>query len=272
MLGNPEEIVADFKAAGKSGVESELPENSCIFGPRDQAFIAASAEVHPFVCIDTRHGPVTIEDGCEIHPFTRIEGPCYIGPKTILLGAKVREGCSFGPMCRIGGEVEESIVHGYSNKYHDGFLGHAYVGEWVNLGALTSNSDLKNDYSSVSVILGRETIDTKSTKVGSFIADHVKTSIATLLNTGSVVGTMAILVATGAPLPKYIPPFAWFLNGVVSKGFGLNGLINTARTAMGRRKVEMTDMDEKLLRHVFELTSEDRMEHVRKGRRAMAKS
>ena len=272
MLGNPEEIVADFKAAGKSGVESELPENSCIFGPRDQAFIAASAEVHPFVCIDTRHGPVTIEDGCEIHPFTRIEGPCYIGPKTILLGAKVREGCSFGPMCRIGGEVEESIVHGYSNKYHDGFLGHAYVGEWVNLGALTSNSDLKNDYSSVSVILGREMIDTKSTKVGSFIADHVKTSIATLLNTGSVVGTMAILVATGAPLPKYIPPFAWFLNGVVSKGFGLNGLINTARTAMGRRKVEMTDMDEKLLRHVFELTSEDRMEHVRKGRRAMAKS
>ncbi len=269
MLGNPEAIVADFKASGRSGVEARLPDQSTIFGPRDQVYVAPTAEIHPFVCIDSRHGPVTIEDGCEVHPFTRIEGPCYVGPKTILLGAKVREGCSFGPVCRIGGEVEESIVHGYSNKYHDGFLGHAYVGEWVNLGALTTNSDLKNDYGSVAIMMNGKSTDTGSTKVGSFIADHVKTSIGTLLNTGSVVGTMSLLVATGAPLPKYIPPFSWFLNGFVSKGFGLGGLISTARTAMSRRKVTMTDADEKLLRHVFELTSEDRMEYVRKGRRAM---
>src|SRR6185295_4718482 len=141
-------------------------------------------------------GPVTIEEGCEVHPFTRIEGPCYVGPKTILLGAKVREGCSFGPMCRIGGEVEESIVHGYSNKYHDGFLGHAYVGEWVNLGALTTNSDLKNDYSEVKVTLdGRTQLSTGSNKVGALIGDHVKTSIGTLLNTGAYVGAMSVLVA-----------------------------------------------------------------------------
>ena len=101
------------------------------------------------VVIDAEHGPVYLDEGAEIHPFTRIEGPCYVGKKSILLGAKCREGNSIGPFCRIGGEVEESIIQGYSNKYHDGFLGHAYVGEWVNLGALTTNSDLKNDYSTV---------------------------------------------------------------------------------------------------------------------------
>jgi UDP-N-acetylglucosamine diphosphorylase/glucosamine-1-phosphate N-acetyltransferase len=196
-----------------------------------------------------------------------------VGAKSILLGAKVREGCSIGPMCRVGGEVEESIIHGYSNKYHDGFLGHAYVGEWVNLGALTTNSDLKNDYSGVSVIMpGNKTFDTNSTKVGSFIGDHVKTSICTLLNTGTFVGTMAVLVATGSPLPKYIPAFAWFLNGVVSKGFGPNALIDTARTAMSRRKVTLSDEEEQVLRHVFEITAAERLEHVRKGRRMLAKS
>lgn len=271
MLANPEQITADFRAAGASGIEGKMHESAVIFGPREQVYVGPGAEIHPFVCLDTRNGPVTIEAGCEIHPYTRIEGPCYVGPKSILLGAKVREGCSIGPMCRVGGEVEESIIHGYSNKYHDGFLGHAYVGEWVNLGALTTNSDLKNDYSAVSVIMNGVPVDTGSPKIGSFIGDHVKTSIGTLLNTGTIAGTMAILVAHGAPLPKYIPAFAWFLNGVISKGFGLNGLIDTARIAMSRRKVEMTADDEQLLRHVYALTSEERMEHVRKGRRAAAK-
>jgi UDP-N-acetylglucosamine diphosphorylase/glucosamine-1-phosphate N-acetyltransferase len=273
MLAGPAEITADFKAAGRTGVEGALHDSAVVYGPRDQLYIAPGSNVQPFVCIDTRNGPVTLEAGVDVHPFTRIEGPCYVGPKCILLGAKIREGCSIGPMCRVGGEVEESIIHGYSNKYHDGFLGHAYVGEWVNLGALTTNSDLKNDYSSVSVIMpGSRTVETGSTKVGAFIGDHVKTSIGTLLNTGTFVGTMAVLVATGQPLPKHIPAFAWFLNGVVSKGFGANALIDTARTAMSRRKVALSDEEEQLLRHVHEITAEERMDHVRKGRRMLAGS
>ena len=270
MLANPEEITFDFEAAGKRGVEGQLHESATVLGPKDRLYIGADAEIQPFVCIDTRPGPVTISAGCEVHPFTRIEGPCYIGPKSIILGAKVREGCSIGPMCRVGGEIEEAIMHAYSNKYHDGFLGHAYVGEWVNLGAMTTNSDLKNDYSGVSVVMNGQTIDTGSTKVGSFIGDHVKTSIGVLLNTGAVVGTMAVLVATGAPLPKYITPFAWFVRGAVTKGFGLTKLIETARTAMSRRKVEMTEEDETLLRHVHKLTAEERIGFIRKGRRHLA--
>jgi hypothetical protein len=173
-------------------------------------------------------------------------------------------------MCRIGGEVEESIVHGYSNKYHDGFLGHAYVGEWVNLGALTTNSDLKNDYTSVSVTLdGRTPIDTGSTKVGALIGDHTKTSIGTLLNTGAYVGAMTLIAATGKPLPKFIPSFAWFLEGVTTKGFGRRALYDTARMAMSRRKCTWTPADEAMWEAIYNLTAPARNEAVKKGRRAL---
>jgi carbonic anhydrase/acetyltransferase-like protein (isoleucine patch superfamily) len=103
MLANPDELKADFVAAGRHGIEGQVHESAVVFGPREQVYVAAGAEVHPFVCIDTRNGPVTIEARCEVHPYTRIEGPCYVGPGSILLGTKVREGCSIGPMCRVGG-------------------------------------------------------------------------------------------------------------------------------------------------------------------------
>jgi hypothetical protein len=166
--------------------------------------------------------------------------------------------------------VEESIIQGYSNKYHDGFLGHAYVGEWVNLGALTTNSDLKNDYSTVSVMLeGRRAIDTGSTKVGSLIGDHAKTSIGTLLNTGSYIGAMALIMATGTLLPKFIPSFAWFVEGVVTKGFGKGKLYETAKVAMSRRKCQWSELEQTMWDAVFEMTAPMRNEAVKKGRRAM---
>lgn len=264
---NPAALVEDFEKAGQSGIEGQMAPQACIYGPEERCYVAPGAVIHPFVCIDTHGGPVTIDAGAEIHPFTRIEGPCYIGRKAIILGAKVREGCSIGPVCRVGGEVEESIMHAYSNKYHDGFLGHSYVCEWVNLGALTTNSDLKNDYSTVSVMNQGTLVDTGDTKVGAFIGDHVKTSIGTLFNTGSVVGVMSLLMAAGEPLPKYIPPFTWFLRGKMTKGFGLGALLDTARTAMNRRKVQFTAEDEALLRGLFDATSEERLSYIRKDRK-----
>jgi UDP-N-acetylglucosamine diphosphorylase/glucosamine-1-phosphate N-acetyltransferase len=271
VLANPGELVRDFAAAGRSGIEGTLEDPVAIRGNRHDVYVAPGVRVHPLVVIDAEHGPVYLDEGAEIHPFTRIEGPCYIGKKTILLGAKCREGNSIGPMCRVGGEVEESILQGYSNKYHDGFLGHAYVGEWVNLGALTTNSDLKNDYSSVSVMLdGKNAIDTGSTKVGSLIGDHTKTSIGTLLNTGAYVGAMALIAGTGKPLPKFIPSFAWFLEGVVTKGFGKRALYQTAQAAMSRRKRPWTPAQQAMWDEIFNLTSGPRNEAVKKGRRAMA--
>jgi UDP-N-acetylglucosamine diphosphorylase/glucosamine-1-phosphate N-acetyltransferase len=272
VLANPDQLTKDFQSAGQSGVfTGAVEEPFAIRGSKNDVFIAGGVQVHPMVVIDAEHGPVYIDEDAEIHPFSRIEGPCYIGKKSILLGAKCREGNSIGPVCRIGGEVEESIIQGYSNKYHDGFLGHAYVGEWVNLGALTTNSDLKNDYTSVSVTLdGKTPIDTGSNKVGSLIGDHTKTSIGTLFNTGSYVGSMALIAATGKPLPKHIPSFAWFLEGVVTKGFGKRKLYETAKTSMGRRKREWTAAQEAMWDEVFQLTSATRKVAVKKGRRTLS--
>ena len=271
ILANRKQLAEDFAAAGRSGIEGTVEQPHAIRGSAKDVYVARGALVHPMVVIDAAGGPVYIDEDAEIHPFTRIEGPCYVGKKSILLGAKCREGNSIGPVCRVGGEVEESILHGYSNKYHDGFLGHAYVGEWVNLGAMTTNSDLKNDYSTVSVILeGREGIDTGSTKVGALIGDHTKTSIGTLLNTGAYVGAMALIAATGKPLPKFIPSFAWFLEGVVTKGFGKKRLYETARTAMGRRKCPWTPAEEAMWDEIYQLTAGPRSEAVKKGRRALA--
>ncbi len=270
VLANGERLTADFAAAGRSGIDGHMEEPIAIRGSRKDVYVAREARVHPMVTIDAEHGPVYIDEEAQIQPFSRIEGPCYIGKKSILLGAKCREGNSIGPCCRVGGEIEESIIHGYSNKYHDGFLGHAYVGEWVNLGALTTNSDLKNDYSSVSVMLnGREAIDTGSTKVGSLIGDHTKTSIGTLLNTGSYLGAMAIIMGTGKPLPKYIPSFAWFVEGIVTKGFGKGRLYETAKTAMGRRKCTWSAEAEAMWDAVFEMTAPERNAAVKKGRKTL---
>ncbi len=226
------------------------------------------AKIHPMVVLDAEHGPIYIDEDAEIQPFSRIEGPCYIGRNSILLGAKCREGNSIGPCCRIGGEVEESIIQGYSNKYHDGFLGHAYVGQWVNLGALTTNSDLKNDYSEVKITLdGRTQLSTGSTKVGALIGDHAKTSIGTLLNTGTCVGAMSVLVAGGRLLPKFIPSFTWYLNDAITHGMGKESLYATACTAMGRRKCSWTEADEAMWNTVYELTAEEREAAVQRSSR-----
>jgi len=270
ILANPQQIADDFAAAGRRGIEGKMEQPSVIMGSSGDVYIGPRAHIHPMVVIDVRHGPVYLDEDVEVHPFTRIEGPCYVGRGSILLGAKCREGNSIGPMCRVGGEVEESIIHGYSNKYHDGFLGHAYVGQWVNLGAMTTNSDLKNDYGPVEVILdGRRPLNTGSMKVGSLIGDHTKTSIGTLFNTGAYVGAMSLIMATGKPLPKYIPDFSWLIDGMVTKGFGKDKLYETARMAMSRRKVEWTAAEQSMWDAVYEMTAPQRDEAIRRARRQM---
>ena len=272
VLTNPEQLPKDFAEAGRSGIEGTVEQPNAIRGSEKDVYVGPGTVIHPMAVLDAENGPIYLDEDVEVHPFTRIEGPCYIGKKTIMFGTKCREGNTIGPVCRVGGEVEESIMHGHSNKYHDGFLGHAYVGEWVNLGALTTNSDLKNDYSSVSVMLdGRRPIDTGSTKVGSLIGDHTKTSIGTLLNTGSVVGAMALIMATGAPLQKFIPSFAWLLNGNVTKGFGKGKLYETARVSMSRRKKEWTPAEEAMWDAVFEITAPQRDKAIQLARRKMFK-
>ncbi|HWL09077.1 MAG TPA: hypothetical protein VNQ76_11790, partial [Planctomicrobium sp.] len=173
--------------------------------------------------------------------------------------ANIREGCSFGPVCRIGGEIEESIFQGYANKYHDGFLGHSYVCPWVNLGALTSNSDLKNDYSNVSVPLQGVKVETGSTKVGSFIGDHTKTALCSLFNTGSSIGIMSLILPGGELLPKHVPSFTrvWH-SRLETLPDGCESGIQTAKIAMARRGQTLTPEMERLIRTQFQLTEPER--------------
>ncbi|MEA1997233.1 MAG: hypothetical protein U9N45_06315, partial [Gemmatimonadota bacterium] len=272
---NPEAIESDFEISGKNGIQGEIHQSATVYGPADRLYLAPDALVHPQVVIDTSSGPVTIERGAIVFPHSRIEGPCYIGPGTQITRGNIHEGCSFGPVCRAGGEIEESIIHGYSNKYHDGFLGHAYLGEWVNLGALTTNSDLKNDYGTVEMFMpdaGSDRwryVDTRDTKVGAFIGDHTKTSIGTFLNTGAHVGVMTLLMGTGKVLPKFIPSFSWFLEGAVTGGYGYAKLLETAEVATARRDRALTGADKALLDYVYELTKPERSKAIKKDRKKL---
>ncbi|MGB9642425.1 MAG: putative sugar nucleotidyl transferase [Candidatus Ratteibacteria bacterium] len=261
---NPEMLRKDFISSGKRGIEGTFSPQALVKGP-DDIFIAEGAEIHPFVVLDTSSGPVYVDKKAKIFPFSRIEGPCYIGEDThIMPGASIREGNSIGPVCRIGGELEESIIQGYSNKYHDGFVGHAYIGEFVNLGALTTNSDLKNDYSTVTVYVNGKPVDTGDLKVGSFIGDHTKTSIGTLFNTGTSAGVMCNITAGGI-LPKFFPSFVWYVNNKFMKGFGLEIMLKTARAAMERRKRFLTPEEEHVIRKVYEITAEMRKAYIAKS-------
>jgi len=266
---NPEVMEWDFEYEGKDGIHGTFASQASLWPEdcEDNVFVAETAEIQPHVVLDASEGPIYIDEGVVVNPHTRIEGPAYIGKDTRVVGGKIREGCSIGPVCRVGGEVEESIIHGYSNKYHDGFLGHAYVGEWVNLGALTTNSDLKNDYSSVQVYVKGNLVDTQDTKVGSFIGDHTKTALSTLFTTGTVVGIMSNVMPSGELLPKLIPSFCWYFRNKFSRGRGLKSFLETAEIAMGRRDVALTDEDVELFEKLYEITKEERDDLIKKTRR-----
>lgn len=256
---NARQIAADFALRERGPSRADTGPQTALLGGASSIYIDFAAQVDPFVVIDARSGPVWIDAGAKVLPFTRIEGPAYIGRESQLFRAHVRAGTSIGPVCRVGGEIEESIFHGYSNKYHDGFLGHSYVCPWVNLGAQTTNSDLKNDYSPVRVPLDGVPVETDSTKVGCFIGDHTKTALGCLFNTGSAIGVMCMVLPGGELLPKHVPSFSRVWHGrVEALPDGSESAIIAARVAMGRRNIELSSAQERLLREVCRLTDEER--------------
>lgn len=252
-------LEVDFQTRPKLEPEGALPAQSAVVGARDDVFIHPTAKIDPFVVLDATRGPIWIDEGARVQAFTRIEGPAFIGRGTQLFRANIREGCSIGPVCRVGGEVEESIFHSHANKYHDGFLGHSYICPWVNLGALTTNSDLKNDYSEVRVSLAGSSIQSGLKKVGAFIGDHSKTAIGSFFNTGSSVGIMSLVLPGGELLPKYIPSFSRVWHGKLQElPDGCESGIATARMALGRRDETLTPAQERLIRHQFAATAAER--------------
>jgi UDP-N-acetylglucosamine diphosphorylase/glucosamine-1-phosphate N-acetyltransferase len=232
----------------RSGGEKagRIERGAVVVGERRKLHMEPGSRIWPGTVVSTETGPVFLDRDAVVRPGSFVEGPCYVGPGTVIDGAKVRPGCSFGPQCRIGGEVEASIFQGYSNKHHEGFIGHAFVGEWANLGAMTTNSDLKNAYQPVQITWRGKTIDTGLLKVGCFIGDHAKTAIGTLVNTGTRIGTFANWFEPGLS-PKEIPAFAWG-----SKAHWLLGhVLANARKVMSRRGVTLSPAYEGALRALY---------------------
>ncbi|MBA3532164.1 MAG: GlmU family protein [Ardenticatenales bacterium] len=220
-------------------------------------FIHPTAQVQPGVVLDATGGPILLEAGALVMANAVMQGPCYVGPKsTIKIGAKIYHGSTFGPHCKVGGEIEETIIHGYSNKQHDGFLGHAYLGEWCNLGADTNNSDLKNNYGSVSIWCEGDWRDTGSMFVGLLMGDHSKTGINSMLNTGTVVGISSNLFGGSLP-PRLVPSFSWGGADGLSE-YRLDKALETAEKVMARRKVVLSDAERRLLTHIFDSTAAER--------------
>jgi UDP-N-acetylglucosamine diphosphorylase/glucosamine-1-phosphate N-acetyltransferase len=197
--------------------------------------------------IDATDGPIVIDECAVIMPNSVIVGPAYIGKNsTIKIGAKIYEGTSIGPVCKIGGEVEDTIIQAYSNKQHDGFLGHAFIGEWVNLGAGTSNSDLKNTYKCVKVYnyTQKEKIDSKTQFMGCIIGDHTKIGINCSINTGTVIGVGCNLYGKEL-IDGFIPSFSWGeATNIVD--YEIEKFCETADTVKKRRKLFFSETEREL--------------------------
>jgi UDP-N-acetylglucosamine diphosphorylase/glucosamine-1-phosphate N-acetyltransferase len=234
-------------------------------GPADRLVIDPTAKIDPLVMADTTHGPVVIQGEAVVASFTRLEGPCCVGRGTQVFGAKIRSGTTLGPECRIGGEVECSIVQGYSNKYHDGFLGHAYLGEWVNLGAGAQTSDLRNDYGEVRVTVDGRLVRTGRTKVGCYLGDHTKAGLAALLNTGTNAGVFAHLLPTGGLLPRFVPSFSSVRNGSLVENNDLEALLETAAKVMRRRGRTLSEAHRRLYALLREQTAGVRRQAIREA-------
>ncbi len=253
---NGQEIRADF--VRNRYPMSAPPHPAATVYDLDQVYIDPTAEVMAGAVLDARDGPIIIDKQARVEPFSFVQGPAYIGPHARIVTGRIREDTTIGPYCRIGGEVECCIFQGYSNKYHDGFTGHSYFGEWVNIGALTTTSDLKNTYGTVRIDLDGEQIDTGHTKLGSFLGDHVKLGIGVLLNSGTSIGTGCNLFG-GGMLPKVVPCFIWGGEGQYQE-YDFDRMLETANIAMSRRQVEQTDAHTELLRYIFDVTAPLRRE------------
>ncbi len=211
--------------------------------------VGPGSEVGPGVVIDASAGDVILGREVTVLPNSVLIGPLSVGDGSLVrAGTRIYGGTSVGPVCKVGGEISASVIQSHSNKQHDGFLGHSFVGSWVNLGAGTDTSDLRNDYGPVKVELDGETIETGSLSVGAIIGDHSKTAIGTKLNTGTVVGVFCS-VFPGIFPPRCLASFSWgTADGFVR--YELEHAIETARTVMSRRGVDLSEARESLIRSV----------------------
>lgn len=231
---------------GLEGGSDPLPEGVVVLG-NAAAVALRGATLEPGVVLDVRQGAVVLERDVVVRAGTRLEGPLWLREGTTVSGGALRQ-VSAGPHCRLHGEIAHTAFSGHANKSHDGFLGHSVVGAWVNLGAGTITSNLKNTYGPIRLDVAGARVETGRTNLGTLFGDHAKTAIGTLLPTGAVVGTGAQLFE-GPRAPKYTPPFTW--GGDTPARVTLEAFVAVAARVLPRRGVTVDAAAESSLRALY---------------------
>ncbi|MGC6284957.1 MAG: GlmU family protein [Polaribacter sp.] len=246
-------IQQDFELLTEGRKSQPIPETvQCL--NRDQIFVEEGAKLN-FAILNAESGPIYIGKNAEIMEGSVVRGPFAMCENSVLkLSAKIYGATTLGPYCKVGGEVNNSVLMGYSSKAHDGFLGNSVLGEWCNLGADTNNSNLKNNYAEVKLWnyeAGRFS-PTGLQFCGLMMGDHSKCGINTMFNTGTVVGVSANIYGSGFPR-NFVPSFSWGgAAGFIT--YRLNKVFEVAEVVMSRRKLKLEEVDKKILESVFEQT------------------
>lgn len=255
---NGEAMQRDFDLLVKNRTSAPLHESNMVIGDKSKVFLEEGAQVYAST-FNTLSGPIYIDKDAEVMEGSHVRGPFYLGEHSQLkLGTKVYGPTTVGPHSKVGGEVSNSVIQGFSNKGHDGFLGNSILGEWCNLGADTNTSNLKNNYSNVRIwnYGERQYADTGLTFCGLIMGDHSKCSINTMFNTGTVVGVAANIFGGDFP-PKHVPSFSWG-GSSGSVEYDLSKALMTAERVMARRSLPLREATRNMLTEVFRFTQPDR--------------
>lgn len=254
---NDKAIQADFDLITEGRVSEPIPEGVRVVG-KENIFIEKGASIS-FSSLNASKGPIYIGKNSEIMEGSLVRGPFALGEHSILkMGAKVYGATTLGPHCKVGGEINNSVLFGYSSKGHEGFLGNSVLGEWCNIGADSNTSNLKNNYAEVKLwnYDDERFINTGLQFCGLMMGDHSKCGINTMFNTGTVVGVSANIFGAGFPR-NFIPSFSW--GGVAGfTTYHMNKVIEVAKVVMKRRELELSELDKNILQHVFDNTSKFR--------------
>jgi UDP-N-acetylglucosamine diphosphorylase/glucosamine-1-phosphate N-acetyltransferase len=247
---NAEAIAQDFERICKGRSSQKLSDSNRVFG-NHPVFLEHGAKAE--ACIfNTSDGPIYLGKDSEVMEGSMIRGPFVLGEQAqVKMGTKIYTGTTIGPYCKVGGELSNSVIFGYSNKAHDGFLGNSVIGEWCNLGADTNNSNLKNNYGTVKIwnYAKEEMIDSGLQFCGLMMGDHSKTGINTMLNTGTVVGVNANIFGGGFP-PNFVASYSW--GGAEHMQIHqLDQALKTAEKVYARRNVAFSNIEKDILMHVF---------------------
>ncbi len=250
---NGTEIRSDIQLLGLMANPETLSDTNQLLG--GEIYVEEGVKCECSI-LNALNGPIYLGKESEVMEGCTIRGPFGLGEHaTLKMQTKVYGDTSIGPHCKIGGEISNSVIFGYSNKAHDGFLGNSVIGEWCNLGADTNNSNLKNNYGKVKVwdYAAKDYVNSDLQFCGLIMGDHSKSSINTMFNTGTVAGVCANVFGAGFH-PKFIRDFAWGDKGV----FQLDIAYEVAQRVMERRGIELTETDKNILKHIFEQTEEFR--------------